>query len=316
MLRSLDDPYASYLDPVSYRSFRDETDLTGHYSGVGLLLKEAKGRNQIASVLANTPAAQAGIQVGDTVESVDGKAVADLTLDEVSRLVQGDPGTQVHVTVIRADARLDFTLTRQSIDIPSVESRLLKDQVGLIEVASFSGGAARKVREAIRNLIGRGARAFILDLRGNPGGGLDEAIDLAGAFLDGGPVVSIRERGKPEFSFEATPPRETTLPLVVLVDEGSASSSEIVAAAIQDRGRGIVVGTETYGKGVVQTVFALSDGSAVKITTSSYFTPAGRTIAGRGVIPDVSIAGGELQLARARQILQQMLADRPSRAAG
>lgn len=314
MLQALEDPYASFLDPAAYRA-ADEF-FAGQYSGVGLWMKQEDGRPKVVSVLADTPASTAGIQTGDVITEIDGKPVDKLLLDEVTQKVQGEPGTKVRLSITRGEQVLEFNLTREKIEIPSVESQLLRERVGVIEVIGFPTGTGGKVRTAIQSMIEEGAQAFILDLRGNPGGRPEEAIDVASAFLDGGAVVSFRERGKPEVTHAAVPPFETNLPLVVLVDEGSASASEIVAGAIQDRGRGIVVGTETYGKGSIQTFFQLTDGSAIKFTTASYFTPSGRSIGERGVVPDVSVAGADPQLARARQILKEMLAEPPARRAG
>lgn len=314
MLQALDDPYSSYLDPEA--ATRVFSDLTGHYSGVGLLIKLEEGRHKVVSVLADTPASRAGIQKDDLISAVDGKSVDGLTLEELTQSILGDLGTQVRVSVQRGDETREFTLTREQIDIPSVEHKLLKEGVGVIEVIAFRDETGKESREAVKSLLERGARAFILDLRGNPGGSADEAVEVASAFLVGGPVVSFKARGRPEVTYEAKPPQETDLPLVVLVDEGSASASEIVAGAIQDRGRGFIVGTETYGKGSVQTLFPLSDGGAIKITTASYYTPSGRSIGERGVIPDVSVAGSDMQLARAREILKEMLAEAPVRRAG
>lgn len=314
MLKSLDDPYAAFLDRAAYLQLNNL--LTGHFSGVGLVLRPEEGGHKVVSVLADTPASKAGVAVGDYITAVDGQPVEDLLLDEVVQRVQGKPGTTVRLFVRRGDQTLDFTLTRSTIEVPSVESVLLKDRLGVIEVVAFVEGTGDKVRRAVESLGQRGARGLILDLRGNPGGLADEAVEVTSAFIEDGPIVSFRERGKPEVTFEARGSVETDLPLVVLVDEGSASASEIVAGAIQDRGRGIIVGTETYGKGSVQTVFPLSDGSALKITTASYFTPSGRSIGEHGVIPDVGVAGGDMQLARARQILREMVADAPTRRAG
>lgn len=186
----------------------------------------------------------------------------------------------------------------------------------MVELVTFSQDAGEKVREAVKSLVEKGAKALILDLRGNPGGLVDEAVEVSSVFLEGGSVVSYKERGKAEVVYSTRGSVETKLPLVVLVDEGSASASEIVAGAIQDRGRGIIVGQETYGKGSIQTVFPLSDGSAVKVTTASYFTPSGRSIGDKGITPDVAVLDKLQQLARAQEILQEMLAENPAKQAG
>jgi carboxyl-terminal processing protease len=307
MLQGLNDPHVGYLTPEAYRAFGEEL-LSGQFSGVGVWLNMEAGAAKVVSVLSGGPASAAGIAVGDVVTAVDRKPVKGLTLDEIAQKIQGRVGTRVRLEVIRAGKQqLSFALQREKLDVPSVNSTL-KDGVGTIELVSFIGGAGRKVREAVQSLEAGGAKGFILDMRGNPGGSLNEAVNVASVFLDGGEVVSYRERGKPEFTYGARGPVATSLPLVILVDEGSASASEIVAGAIQDRQRGLIVGTETYKKGSVQQVFGLSDGSAIKLTIASYFTPSGRAIGERGVIPDVNVAERDQQLSQANEILSGIVA--------
>ncbi|HEX2149348.1 MAG TPA: S41 family peptidase, partial [Actinomycetota bacterium] len=252
-----------------------------------------------------------GIEPGDLITSVDGEPVAGMTLDEVGQKIMGEAGTQVRIKVVRGagDPR-EFILDRQKLEIPSVTSSM-KDNVGILNLLSFTGGVGDKVRESVARMQREGARGFILDLRGNPGGSLDEAVQVASVFIEGGTVVTYRERGKPEVVYQARGPVETKLPLVVLADEGSASASEIVAGAIQDRQRGLIVGTETYKKGSVQRVIGLSDGSAIKLTVASYFTPSGRGIGENGVLPDVAVADRSAQLTKANEILSGMLVEAP-----
>lgn len=310
MLQGLDDPYSAYLSPEAYRNLKDD-QTEGQFSGVGLWMKEEEEKFKIVSVLDSSPAAAAGLQAGDVIVQIDSKPVDGLDLEEVSGRIQGPPGTTVSLVVERDQAPREFVIERRKLDLPSVSSRMLAGKVGLVELILFHGEAGRKVREAVASLQKRGARGFILDLRGNPGGFLDEAVDVAGAFLEGGKVVSYRERGRAEVVYEATSPPATKLPLVVMVDEGSASASEVVAGAIQDRQRGLIVGTETYGKGSIQNVLPMSDGSAIKLTTASYFTPSGRAIGERGVIPDISVAERGSQLARAKEVITGILAEVP-----
>jgi carboxyl-terminal processing protease len=306
MLASLGDQYAEYLDPQTYESFRDVS--AGHFSGVGLWLKKDGDRIKVVTVLAGTPAATAGMKNGDVITALNGKPASGSSLEQVVQRIKGKPGTNVKISVLRDGQAMDFTLIRRDIAVPSVNSRLLKDKLGVIEIVTFSGGAGSQVRDSVRSLTKKGARGFILDLRGNPGGLVDEAVNVASSFLDGGRVVSYKERGKAEVVYDARGSVETNLPLVVLVDEGSASASEIVAGAVQDRHRGLIVGVETYGKGSVQTVFPLSDGSAIKLTTASYYTPSGRSIGEHGVIPDVVEADKNRQLAQAQDALHGILA--------
>lgn len=308
MLQGLDDPYSAYLSQEAYRNVKDD-QAEGQFSGVGLWMKEEEEKFKVVSVLDASPAAAAGLQAGDLIVQIDAKPVEGLDLDEVSGRIQGRSGTTVKLVVEREKATREFVIVRRKLDLPTVSSRMLADGVGLIELVLFHGEAGRKVREAVISLEKRGARGFILDLRGNPGGFLDEAVDVAAVFLEGGKVVSYRERGQAEVVYEATSAVATRLPLVVMVDEGSASASEVVAGAIQDRQRGLIVGAETYGKGSVQSFLPLSDGSAIKLTTASYFTPSGRAIGTSGVIPDISVAERGRQLARAMEVITGILAE-------
>ncbi|HYN99801.1 MAG TPA: S41 family peptidase [Actinomycetota bacterium] len=310
LLEGLQDPHALYYTPKAYRALGEEL-LTGQFSGVGVWLNRSAELTKIVSVLPDTPAAKAGIEPGDLITSVDGEPVAGMTLDEVGQKIMGEAGTKVRIKVVRGagDPR-EFILDRQKLEIPSVTSSM-KDKVGILNLLSFTGGVGDKVRESVARMQREGARGFILDLRGNPGGSLDEAVQVASVFIEGGTVVTYRERGKPEVVYQARGPVETKLPLVVLADEGSASASEIVAGAIQDRQRGLIVGTETYKKGSVQRVIGLSDGSAIKLTVASYFTPSGRGIGENGVLPDVAVADRSAQLTKANEILSGMLVEAP-----
>ncbi|MDQ4149868.1 MAG: S41 family peptidase [Actinomycetota bacterium] len=315
MLEGLGDPHAGYLTPEAYRAFGEEL-LNGQFSGVGVWLNKEKEAVKVVSVLARSPAEAAGIRVGDVITAVGGQPVTGLTLDEVSQKIMGRPGTRVRLGVTReGSAHHEFVVEREKLDFPAVNASM-NGRAGVIEVVSFTGGVGRKVREAVASLAKQGARGFILDLRGNPGGSLEEAVAVASVFLDDGVVVAYRERGKPEFIYEAQGPAETHLPLIIVVDEGSASASEIVAGAVQDRQRGLIVGTETYKKGSVQRVFGLSDGSAIKLTIASYFTPSGRAIGERGVMPDVNVAERDKQVPRANEILSGILAQSSAGPAG
>lgn len=310
MLRALDDTYAAYFDAAAYRAFLNDTE-NGQYSGVGLWLKQDEQQVKVVSVLPDTPAARAGIRSGDIIERISGRSVARLSLDEVVQKIQGRLGTAVTVAIRTPEGLKEFGLVREQIELPVVRSKLLPDRIGSIQLLTFNGRSAEGVRKSVKDLTERGARGFILDLRGNPGGPVREAVGVASVFLDEGIVVSYKERNRRAVVYRTAGKLETKASLVVLVDEGSASSSEIVAGAIQDRGRGIVLGTTTYGKGSVQSVFPLSDGSAVKLTIASYHTPSGRSIGGKGIVPDVEVFGADEQMAKARQVLRDMLAGAP-----
>jgi len=313
MLDGLEDHHALYYTPKAYRALGEEL-LTGQFSGVGVWLNRSAELTKIVSVLPETPAAKAGIEPGDIITSVDGRPVAGMTLDEVGQEIMGEAGTKVRIKIVRgAGNPREFILDRKKLDIPSMTSSV-KDKVGILNLLSFTGGVGDKLRETVAKMQAEGARGFILDLRGNPGGSLDEAVQVASVFIEDGTIVTYRERGKPEVVYHARGPVETKLPLVVLADEGSASASEIVAGAIQDRQRGLIVGTETYKKGSVQRVIGLSDGSAIKLTVASYFTPSGRGIGEQGVLPDVMVADRAAQLSKATEILSGMLVEAPGSA--
>lgn len=314
MLESLNDSYAEYLDPETYISFSDA--ITGHFTGVGLVLTQENMAIEVISVLPDTPAQQAGIEGGDQIIEVDGEDVEELFLEQVVTRIKGDAGTPVEITVRRSSDELRFTLTRQEIHVPSVESEMLFGRLGLIRVITFLGDTGEQVRKAATDLSQRGAGGLILDLRGNPGGALDAAVEVAGVFLDGGTVVSYEERGRADVVHAAPGGAVTDVPMVVLVDGDSASASEIVAGALQDRGRALLVGARTFGKGSIQRVIPLSDGSAIKLTIAQYRLPSGKFIGEQGITPDVSVLGESDQLARARQILREMLAESPSQQAG
>ena len=307
MLQALEDPYAEYLDPAGYEAFQEVS--SGHFFGIGLWMKDEEGQHRVVSVIQDSPAARAGIEPGDTILRINGGSVEGLTLEQVVQRVKGEAGTGVRLSLQRGDQRLDVTLVRERINVTTVDAKMLRNSVGSIQILTFTEGVGAKVREAVMNLSEDGAKGFILDLRGNPGGLLKEAVEVSSVFLDGGAVVSFKERGRPEVVYQTRGAVGTSLPVVVLVDEGSASSSEIVAGAMQDRGRGIIVGTRTYGKGSIQTVFPLEDGSALRITTASYFTPSGRAIGDQPIEPDVAVAEQANQLARAQEILREIVAD-------
>lgn len=288
------DPHSRYLDSSEYEDIRITT--TGNYSGVGLDVSLSDGRVTVVSPVDDAPAAKAGILAGDVVVSVDDIAVsADNAEDAVNRM-RGQPGTEVELGVERGgDSEvLTFSLTRAAIRVQSVRSEYLGEGLGYIRLTGFADTTAAELDEAARALK-RAAdddlRGLILDLRNNPGGVLSSAIAVADRFLDGGLIVTGRGRiHQARFEQYASPGHELEdVELVVLVNAGSASGSEILAGAIQDHDRGTLVGQQTYGKGSVQSVVPLGYGNAIKLTTARYLTPSGRSINGIGIKPDVSV---------------------------
>jgi carboxyl-terminal processing protease len=289
------DPHSQFLDSREYEEIRIST--TGNYSGVGLDVSLDDGRVKVVAPIDGTPAERAGILPGDVVISIDDLPVQDGDLSETIGRMRGEAGTQVSLDVLRdgADNPLHFALVRAQIKVNSVRSQLLERDYGYLKVTHFSETTPRDLHRAMTRLKREASaplRGLVLDLRNNPGGVLDAAVDVADAFLDRGLVVTGNGRIR-DARFERHARPGDVLDggeLVVLVNAGSASASEIVAGALRDNGRALVVGTRTYGKGSVQTVMPLSDGRAIKLTTSKYYTPAGESIHERGIEPDVPVA--------------------------
>ncbi|MDQ3660305.1 MAG: S41 family peptidase [Actinomycetota bacterium] len=302
-LKKSQDPYASFYSPLGYRAFQEYT--SGRFSGIGVWLKERAGKLEIVSVLPRTPAVKAGLRRGDVIRRVDGESVGEMSSDEAVGRIKGPSGSEVELAVIRGSRLIELSLTRRSIDLPNVVARLQESGLGYIRLYGFARGAGSQLRDRVHRLRSTGAEGVILDLRDNGGGLFSEAIDVASVFIEDGDIVTYKEGSDIETVYEAEGQAYEELPLVVLVNEGTASASEIVAGALQDRQRAILVGSTTYGKGSVQNVFPLPDASALKITTGAYLTPAGRDINGEGIEPDVEIAGGAaLQKRRAAEILE------------
>lgn len=300
-----DDPYALFYTPQAYRSFRELT--TGRFSGIGVWLKNVKRTLRIVSVLPDSPALEAGLQADDVIETINGRDVGKMTSDEAIARIKGPEGTEVDLQIARDDDVLDFTITREEIDLPSVRASL-QDDVGYVQLVTFADGAADSVRKEVERLIGEGAEGIVLDMRDNGGGLFDEAVEVASVFIEDGDIVSYKSRTEDDVVYEAEGDAYEDIPLVVLVNGGTASASEIVTGALQDRGRATVVGTTTYGKGSVQRLVPLLDGSALKLTTAAYFTPGGGSIDGEGIEPDVEVDQiAQVQKQRAFEILRGML---------
>ncbi len=289
------DPHSQFLDPREYEEIRIST--TGNYSGVGLDVSLDDGLVTVVAPIDGTPAERAGILPGDVVISIDDLPVQEGNLSDTIGRMRGEAGTQVSLDVLRdgTDNPLHFALVRAQIKVNSVRSQLLERDYGYLKVTHFSETTPRDLHRAITRLKREASaplRGLVLDLRNNPGGVLDAAVDVADAFLERGLVVTGNGRIR-DARFERYARPGDVLDgaeLVVLVNAGSASASEIVAGALRDNGRALVVGTRTFGKGSVQTVMPLSDGRAIKLTTSKYYTPAGASIHDRGIEPDVPVA--------------------------
>jgi carboxyl-terminal processing protease len=293
LLLSLD-PHSSYLKPESYREFQNETK--GSFTGIGIEITLKDGIITIISPIEDTPADRAGIRAQDKIIKIDGTLTKGRTLFEAVKLLRGEKGSEVSISVYREgeeDLR-EFTLVRESIPVYSVKSFILKPGFGYLRISSFQRKTTKEVKQHLAELQeAEPLQGLIVDLRNNPGGLLDQAVAVADLFLDDGLIVYTKgKKSNQDLSFEAheniTP---VTYPVVVLVNEGSASASEIVAGALQDHKRGVIVGTQTFGKGSVQTVIPLADGAGLRMTTARYYTPKGRSIQATGITPDVIASG-------------------------
>jgi carboxyl-terminal processing protease len=285
-VHSLDDRFSTYFDPKTYKEFEEATD--GAFEGVGLTVTDNERGLRVVRVFRGSPAGRAGIRSGDVITHVDGKPLAGKTTEQGSLLIKGPAGSEVTLVVVTGKAEpRTLELRRARVDVPVVESEMRESggkRIAHVRLAGFTSGAHGELRGAIDRLLDKGAQGVVLDLRDNGGGLLNEAVLVSSIFIGDGTVVSTDGRTRPRRVFEATGnPIDADIPVVVLVNRESASASEIVAGAMQDRGRGEVVGTRTFGKGVFQEVRELSNGGALDITVGEYFTPKGRNLGGGGV---------------------------------
>jgi len=286
------DAHSQYLDANEYRDIRIST--TGSYTGIGIEVSEVGGAVTVVTPIAGSPAARSGIRSGDQVIAVDDIAVESNNLQQTIGQLRGHAGTRVKVTVLRDDVAIDHEMRRQIIRVASVHKEILGPSYGYVRVSQFSENTARELGRAVDHLqdVNDGMLSgLVLDLRNNPGGVLDAAVDVSDLFLDSGVIVTADGRS-PDSRFTRSAHRGDILDgadMVVLVNKGSASASEIVAGALQDHNRALVVGTETFGKGLVQTVMPLSKGRAIKLTTSRYYTPSGDSIHEVGITPDLLV---------------------------
>jgi carboxyl-terminal processing protease len=292
MVRSLRSRFSHYFTPAENRLFRESA--SGQFSGVGMTVIERPRGLLVAGVFEDSPAQGAGIRAGDLITAVNGKSIAGKPSDVSTALIKGKPGTYVRLTVRRPGGRTRrLRVRREQIRVPAVDGALRRTsggRVGLVELTAFSSGAHGELVTELRRLERRGAQGFVLDLRANGGGLLDEAVLVSSAFVPDGTIVTTDGRARPRRVFKATGDVATRKPVVVLVDRGTASASEIVTAALKERLRAPVVGRRTFGKGVFGQIFDLSDGGALDLVVGNYFTPSGRNLNGRGIRPDIRAA--------------------------
>lgn len=293
MLGTLDDPYTRFMDPREFKEM--QIDTSGELSGVGIQLSLDKDTKElvVVSPIDGSPASRAGVMPKDVIISIDGKSTKGMSTEDAVKLIRGQAGTKVTLQVRRKNQVLEMPLTRDRIELHAVEHQVNTTpdgiKVGYIRLKQFNANASKDMRAALRDLESKGVQGYVLDLRSNPGGLLVASIEIARQWLDEGIIVSTKTRDGIQDVRRANGRALTKAPLVILVNEGSASASEILSGALQDNKRGVLVGQKTFGKGLVQSVRGLSDGSGMTVTIAKYLTPSGRDIHKHGIKPDVTV---------------------------
>ena len=295
------DPHSSYLDKDSFDDLQEST--SGNYGGLGIEIGMEDGFVKVISPMDDTPAAKAGIESGDLIIQLNDTPVKGMSLSDAIEAMRGEPGSEIEITLIKTDnpTPTPLTLTREVIKVASVRHRYLEDGFGYLRIAQFQSGTGGEVEKAVIQLKDEGdLEGLIIDLRNNPGGVLQSAVAVSDVFIDGGLIVSTRGRMEDsEHRYNArTPDSIHGVPIVVLVNAGTASASEIVAGALQDHSRAIVMGTTTFGKGSVQTILPLTNEKAIKLTTARYYTPNGKSIQAAGIIPDIWVGRSKVTPAK------------------
>lgn len=318
LVASLGDPYSVYYTAEEWQELMEDSE--GIYYGIGayLQLDLATGLARINGVIADTPAEEAGLRENDIIYMVDGELIQGLELSEVVSRVKGEEGTTVHLTIYREGENdyLEFDVERRKIESPTVNYEMYDNGVGYIQITEFDEVTTDQFTEALAVIKGSKAKGLILDLRSNPGGSLSVVVDIARSILPEGLIVYTEDKYGERDEYTCDGKKELDIPLVVLINGNSASASEILAGAIQDYNKGILIGTNTFGKGIVQRILPLTDGTALKLTISSYYTPKGNNIHGIGIAPDIECEfdgesyyeeGVDNQLERAKQEINKMI---------
>lgn len=317
LLEALDDPYSVYYTAEEYKALNEQT--TGTYEGIGATLQkgETTGMPEIVGIFKGAPAEKAGVRVGDIIYQVDDMLVtSDMELTDVTMKIRGEAGTSVHITFYRKGEPVEIDIVREKVDTPTVTSEVLEDGMGYLAISEFDDVTVQQFETEMKNLRDQGIKGLILDLRGNPGGNVTTVNAIAEQILPAGRIFYMEDRdgNRTEYTCKGA---DFDLPMTVLVNGGSASAAEILSGAIQDAGIGTLIGTQTFGKGIVQTIYPLEDGTAVKITVAGYFTRGGRDIHKVGIKPDIEIEfdsdtyydgdGTDNQLEKAKEVLRTMM---------
>ncbi len=292
----LGDPYTVYYTPSEFNEFTEDID--GTYEGIGAYMGYGKSEDEVivVSPIEDSPAEAAGLKAQDIIKKVDGLDVVGYTTDQLVKIIKGPAGTHVTLTVLRGEEMIDITITRANVTIPTVKSEMKDDKIGYIRLSGFDGVSYEQFKEHFDRLNKEGMEGLIVDLRYNPGGLTNIVTSILDEFLPAGMTVYYTENKAGEKEVVKTVnAREFNKPVVILINEGSASASEIMSGAMKDYGRAKLVGTKTFGKGLVQQTFFLKDGSAVKVTIAKYFTPNGNYIHGTGIEPDIEVKWPELK---------------------
>lgn len=299
MLTGLD-PHSAYLIAEEYQELKEGT--TGQFGGLGIEVTMENGFVKVVSPIDDTPAQRAGIKTGDLIVRLDDQPVKGMSLNDAVKIMRGEPGSKILLTVVREgeEAPLKITITRDIIKVKSVKSRMLEKDYGYVRISSFQSKTGESLKDAVAELKKEnagGLKGLVLDLRNNPGGVLNAAVEVSDAFIKSGLIVYTEGRiENSEMRFNASPDDIIDgAPIVVLINAGSASASEIVAGALQDQKRAVIIGEKSFGKGSVQTILPTSNGAAVKLTTARYYTPSGRSIQAEGIEPDIALARVKLE---------------------
>lgn len=306
MVSSLD-PHSEYLTKEEVEAFDEQT--SGNYAGIGIEVEMVEGKLTVVSPIDNSPAAKAGIKAGDVIIRINDQLVSGTSLQEVVTLMRGKQGTEVLLDIDRDGEIKQYSIKRAEIEDSSLSSEWLGNDIAYIRVSQFLGNSAKDFRKELTSLQAEHTiKGLIIDLRNNPGGVLQSAVGMVDALIDEGMIVYTdgrHEYSKTEFKASSDTTLLPNAPLVVLVNEGSASASEVLAGAIQDHQRGLILGTETFGKGSVQTVVPLTSGAAVKLTTALYYTPNGRSIQAQGIMPDMVIPQAKVEVEKGRFFIKE-----------
>jgi carboxyl-terminal processing protease len=313
MIDELDDPFSSFMSSKELEML--DTQLTGRFSGIGVAMTMARNEIRVERVIGGTPAAEAGIKEGDVVKEVDGRDVTGMELTDVVMMIRGEPGTKVTLGISRGNSPtlFRFEIVRREIEIEVIKSEMLTPEIAYIILSDWTENVDEKLRDSLRELRLKGARGLIMDLRSNTGGYMDPAIRSADLFLQDGIIVTSQGRTPGTTGeYRAKAGTEWDFPVVILINRGTASSSEIFSAALHDNSRAVLVGETTFGKGSIQKLFRQEDGTAIKLTVGRYYTPKGKSIDDEGIPPDMQVSnpllnGEDLQLKEAERVLGALI---------